>query len=105
LTDLNRFEEALDDYDKALVLTPDFALALSNRARVRQYLGRLEEGRADYQRALALAPGKANVWLDYADSLEVSRTCWRQWKRRAKTRAATPTSCIWISPWPKTTPM
>ena len=71
LADLNRFEEALDNYDRALAITPDFALALSNRARVRQYLGRLEEGRADYQRALALAPGMANVWLDYADSLEV----------------------------------
>jgi tetratricopeptide (TPR) repeat protein len=51
------FEQALDDYDMAISLKPDFAVALNNRAWAYFKLGRGSEGRNDVERALKLVPG------------------------------------------------
>ncbi len=51
------YEQALDDYDMAISLKPDFAVALNNRAWAYYKLGRGSEGRRDVERALKLAPG------------------------------------------------
>jgi tetratricopeptide (TPR) repeat protein len=51
------FDKALDDYDKAIDLNPDYAVALNNRAWVYFKLGRGPEGAGDVERALQLAPG------------------------------------------------
>jgi tetratricopeptide (TPR) repeat protein len=51
-----RYEEALSDYDKAIGLNPNFAVALNNRAWLYFKLGRLQDGTADVEHALRLAP-------------------------------------------------
>ncbi len=51
------FDKALSDYDKAIDLNPDFAVALNNRAWVYFKLGRGAEGTDDVERALRLSPG------------------------------------------------
>jgi tetratricopeptide (TPR) repeat protein len=58
---LRRYDAALESYDRALVLRPDFAEALSNRGAALQKLERFEEGLASVDRALALRP-------DYAEA-------------------------------------
>lgn len=50
------FERAIDDYDMAISLQPDFAAALNNRAWAYYKLGRASEGVVDVERALKLAP-------------------------------------------------
>jgi tetratricopeptide (TPR) repeat protein len=51
------FDKALSDYDKAIDLNPDFAVALNNRAWAYFKLGRGAEGVGDVEKALQLAPG------------------------------------------------
>jgi tetratricopeptide (TPR) repeat protein len=51
-----RYDQALADYDKAIDLNPDFAVALNNRAWLYYKTGRLEDGIADVEHALRLAP-------------------------------------------------
>ena len=50
------YEQALADYDRAIDLNPDFAVALNNRAWLYFKTGRLEDGVADVEHALRLAP-------------------------------------------------
>jgi len=51
-----QYEKALEDYDTAIGLNPDFAVALNNRAWLYYKVGRLEDGVADVEHALRLAP-------------------------------------------------
>ena len=60
-SDLDRPDEALASYDKALALKPDYAEALNNRGNASD-LKRPEEALASYDKALALKP-------DYAEAL------------------------------------
>ena len=65
---MNRFEEALASYERALALRPDYAEALSNRGLTLQELKRFEEALASYERALAVqadlaAPHFNEAWL------------------------------------------
>ena len=48
---LDRFEEALADFDRAIELDPDNAYALDGRAYTKAYLGNFVGARADYERA------------------------------------------------------
>jgi tetratricopeptide (TPR) repeat protein len=54
---LGIFDKALEDYDAALKIKPDFPLALNNRAWAYYKLGRPEDGVADVEKALELSPG------------------------------------------------
>jgi tetratricopeptide (TPR) repeat protein len=58
---LERLEEALDSYDRALAVRPGFVEALQNRANVLKELGRLEEAIASYNEALAIRPDDAEA--------------------------------------------
>lgn len=51
------FAQALNDYDKAIKLNPNFAAALNNRAWAYFKLGQPEQGEGDVERALQLSPG------------------------------------------------
>lgn len=51
------FERALNDYDQAIKLNPNFAAALNNRAWAYFKLGQPEQGEEDVERALQLSPG------------------------------------------------
>jgi|GEM_PF-103962 len=52
-----RIDEALEYYERALALQPDFAAALNSKGFALQDLDRLEEALACFARAVALAPG------------------------------------------------
>jgi tetratricopeptide (TPR) repeat protein len=53
---LQRYEEALASYDRAITLWPDHADAHNNRGQVLRELERYDEALASYDRALALRP-------------------------------------------------
>ena len=54
---LGMFDKALVDYDEALRIKPDFALALNNRAWAYYKIGRPADGLSDVNLALQLSPG------------------------------------------------
>jgi tetratricopeptide (TPR) repeat protein len=57
----HEFDKALPDYDRALRIKPNFAVALNNRAWALFRSGSLEAGLADVQRSLALSPDSAHA--------------------------------------------
>jgi tetratricopeptide (TPR) repeat protein len=59
---LNRFEQALQNYDRALALHPDYAEALFNRGVTLQKLRHLDQALESYDRAMAVRP-------DFAEAL------------------------------------
>ena len=60
---IGRLAEAVQDYDKAIALNPDYALAYYNRGLACAAMGRLAEAIGDYDKAIALNP-------DYAEAYE-----------------------------------
>jgi tetratricopeptide (TPR) repeat protein len=54
---LGKFDQAIADYDKAIDLNPNYAVALNNRAWAYFKLGRGSKGVDDVERALQLSPG------------------------------------------------
>ncbi|MBK9490309.1 MAG: tetratricopeptide repeat protein [Haliscomenobacter sp.] len=61
LCDLGREEEALADYEQAIINRPDYAEGYINRAIVLKALGRIGEAREDYQRAISINPDLRGV--------------------------------------------
>jgi tetratricopeptide (TPR) repeat protein len=61
LRELNRFLEALADYDRIIALMPDDAAAYRQSADMLRTLGRLEEALERYQKALTLIPDLAEA--------------------------------------------
>ena len=49
-----RFDRAIEDYDKAIALAPDFAFAFYNRSQAHYLAGRFNEALADAGKAAAL---------------------------------------------------
>ncbi len=64
LLDLDRPEEALTGYNRALELLPRNASLLFNRGNVHQKLARLEEAVADYDSALEFRPDLAEARME-----------------------------------------
>lgn len=62
LTELGRYEEALQAYDAAVAKKPDYAWALARKGRTLRLLNRLEDARACYERALQIQPDYAWGW-------------------------------------------
>lgn len=56
LSIIGRHEEAIKDYDAALQLTPNYAVALNNRAWAKFKLGRIESAEPDVEKSLRLDP-------------------------------------------------
>lgn len=56
LTELHRFDEAVDAYNRAIKLQPDEAWAWARRGRTFRLLDRLSSALADYNKALELSP-------------------------------------------------
>jgi tetratricopeptide (TPR) repeat protein len=67
---LGRKEEALEIYDRALVLQPHHAEALSNRGATLHDLKRFEEALASYDRALAAQPDLAQALCNRGVTLQ-----------------------------------
>ena len=69
---MNRIEEALADYERALAQKPGFADALVNRGNALRYLGRADEAAASFEAALAGDPQLAEAHWNKA-LLDLSR--------------------------------
>jgi tetratricopeptide (TPR) repeat protein len=67
---LNRLEEALENYDRALILHPEYAEALFNRGVALQKLQRLEEAVKSYDRAVAVRPNHAEALCNRGVALQ-----------------------------------
>ncbi|MFI3219494.1 MAG: tetratricopeptide repeat protein, partial [Methylococcales bacterium] len=70
LEDLNRLEDALASYDKALSINPNYARAHSNRGNVLQSLNRFEDALKSYGRALAIRPEYAEAFYNRGNALQ-----------------------------------
>ncbi len=60
--DLERYEEAIRDYDKAIELQPDYAAAYHNRGLAKNSLQRYEEAIKDYDKVIELQPEDAEAY-------------------------------------------
>jgi predicted O-linked N-acetylglucosamine transferase (SPINDLY family) len=78
---MNRWQEALENYDRALAIKPDYAEALSGRGRALVLMNRREEAIESYERALAINPEHADARFGlcmaelpvlYADETEIA---------------------------------
>jgi Tfp pilus assembly protein PilF len=56
------YDRAIKDYDQALNIMPDFAVALNNRAWAYFKSGRPEMGLTDVEKSLALDPSSAHTY-------------------------------------------
>lgn len=59
---LEKYEEAIPDFDKAIQLNPNFAEAWGLRGAVKAQLQRYEEAILDYDKAIELKPYFAEAW-------------------------------------------
>jgi Tfp pilus assembly protein PilF len=69
LQSLDRLDEAVANYDHALLLNPDYALALINRGLALETLERCAEAVESYDRALAIVPDFTVAWLNRGNAL------------------------------------
>ena len=56
LNTLGRYEDALQDYDRALEIDPNLANGYINRGSAYSHLGQYEKAIADYEKGLELDP-------------------------------------------------
>jgi predicted O-linked N-acetylglucosamine transferase (SPINDLY family)/ADP-heptose:LPS heptosyltransferase len=73
LEDLNRSEEALACYDRAIAINPDYARAHSNRGNVLQNLKRFDEALESYDRALSIRPDYAEAHYNRGNALQACK--------------------------------
>jgi tetratricopeptide (TPR) repeat protein len=66
---LGQFEEAIDSYNQAIALKPDYHQAFRNRGRAQSDLGQFEEAIADYDKALEINPELHKAWISRGDAL------------------------------------
>ena len=57
-----QYERSIQDYDRAIALNPNFAVALNNRAWAYYKWGRGAEGLADVEQSLRLNPMSEHTW-------------------------------------------
>lgn len=58
--DLKSYNQAIDDYNHALEIKPELAIAYKNRSIALKHLGRSREAEEDYSKACSLNPGLKN---------------------------------------------
>ena len=66
--DLGKYEEAIEDYTKAIVLKPDYAEAYNNRGFAWHSLGLYERAIEDYNKAIELKPDNAVIYRNRGDA-------------------------------------
>jgi tetratricopeptide (TPR) repeat protein len=64
LSDLGRYEEAIDAYNKAIEIKPDYHEVWYNRGIVLSALGRKEEAIGSYEKAIEISPNFHEAWTD-----------------------------------------
>jgi protein O-GlcNAc transferase len=70
LQSLDRLDEAVASYNRALLLNPDYAIALINRGLGLETLQRFAEALENYDRALSIVPDYAEAWLNRGNALQ-----------------------------------
>src|SRR6516162_7821659 len=70
LVALQRFDEAVATYDKAIALTPDYAEAFCSRGAALQALKRLDEAMVSYDKAIALKSDFADAFCNRGAALQ-----------------------------------
>src|SRR5580692_5537827 len=73
LAGLERFDEALASFERALAARADYAEALCHRGDTLRQLGRLDEALASYDQALAARPDFAAAFSDRGNVLKAMR--------------------------------
>lgn len=75
LLQLERFSEALQEFDVVIAMEPDFAAAYANRAILHDRMGHYPQAIEDYERALALDPelDRGPHWLTRFLRLQVDK--------------------------------
>jgi tetratricopeptide (TPR) repeat protein len=73
---IGRYDNAIRDYDKALALLPDYAVALNNRAWAKFKIGRIASAEPDVEKSLRLDGTSPHA--------HDTRAHVRQWQGRAK---------------------
>jgi tetratricopeptide (TPR) repeat protein len=64
LSELERYEEALESCERAIELQPDYASAWNNKGIVLNELGRYEEALEAYDRIIELQPDFGTAWYN-----------------------------------------
>ena len=64
--ELDQYELAIQDYNRAIFLKPDYADAYFNRANAHQFLRHWNEAIRDYQKALEFQPGSGKAYNNLA---------------------------------------
>ena len=94
---MNRPEEALASYDRAIALKPDFAQAHSNRGNALRVLKRPEEALANYDTAITRKPDYPEAYRNQSHCLlEMGRfePGWRLYEWRKKLDQPDRRSCL-----------
>jgi hypothetical protein len=89
LQDLKRFEDAIESYDTAISLNPDYPESYSNRGLALRELGRVHDAAASFDKALALKSDYYDaIWNRALIDLEMGRfdRGWRGYEARKRTR-------------------
>ena len=77
LKELKRYDEALNHYDKAIHLKPDYAQAWNNKAITLQELKRYEEALNHYDKAIQLKPDYNEAWYNKGNTLKELKRYWQ----------------------------
>lgn len=72
---LERFKEAEEDCNKAILLDNTYSKAFARRATARVALGKLEEAKTDFQEVLKLEPGNKQALNELQKIQDVSSGC------------------------------
>ena len=77
LQDQGKLEEAIEAYNKALAIKPDYAEAYYNMGIALQDQGKLEEAIEAYNKALAIKPDYAEAYYNMGNALK-SKVSWKR---------------------------
>ena len=72
-----KLEEAIEAYNKALAIKPDYAEAYNNMGNALKEQGKLEEAIEAYNKALAIKPDYADAYYNMG-MLSKSKVSWKR---------------------------
>jgi len=70
LVNLERYEDALEAYEKAIEIKPDYLSALNNKGTALRNLGKNEDALEAYEKAIDIKPDFFNAWINKGNTLD-----------------------------------